>query len=322
MRQTFGLSRRTFLGTGAAVLGACASPTPMRSTLTELEIYSAGQGSAFLPYAQSLSQALTAAGLPTKALESTGSIDNLRKVNAEVQRLGTVFMGTAYEAVTGTGAWTQGQKLGKVRALFPMYETSFQVAALRSAGIANMAQMQGKRVGVGPAGGPAESFFKGLLEGRGWQVAIVNGSPAQLAADLQTGRIDALWQGASVPIPALKQVADAVDTEVFGLSDAELNAMLQRFPFLARNIVPVGTYKGQLQALQSVAGWNFVVCNQDLGEADAYWITKAALERSAAPGADKRLSSTRSEFASTNAVLPFHPGAARYLRELGVKLAV
>jgi uncharacterized protein len=322
MLHKFGLSRRTFLGAGAVALGACASPPAARPSLTEMGIYSAGQGSAFLPYAQSLSKALTAAGLPTTALESTGSIDNLRKVNNEVQRLGTVFMGTAYEAVTGTGAWTQGQKLGKVRALFPMYETSFQVAALRSAGIANMVQMQGKRVGVGPAGGPAESFFKGLLEVRGWQVAIVNGSPAQLATDLQAGRVDALWQGASVPIPALKQVADAVDTVVFGLSEAELSAMLQRFPFLARTKVPADTYKGQSQALQSVAGWNFVVCNQELSEADAYWITKAALERSAALGADRLLSSTRSEFASTNAVLPFHPGAARYFRELGVKLAV
>jgi uncharacterized protein len=322
MQHAFGLSRRTFLGAGAVVLGACAGPPTTRPTLTELGIYSAGQGSAFLPYAQSLSQALSAAGLPTKALESTGSIDNLRKVNTEVQRLGTVFMGTAYEAVTGTGAWTQGQKLDKVRALFPMYETSFQIAALRSAGIVNIAQLQDKRVGVGPAGGPAESFFKGLLEVRGVQVRIANGSPAQLATDLLAGRIDALWQGASVPIPALKQVADTVDTVVFGLNDAELNAMLQRFAFLARTNLPVRTYRGQAQALQSVAGWNFVVCHQDLSDADAYWVTKTALERSAVPEADKLLSSTRAEFAATNAVLPFHPAAARYLRERGVKLAV
>jgi uncharacterized protein len=322
MLQRFGLSRRTFIGTSAAALGACASPPTARPSLTALGIYSAGQGSAFLPYAQSLSKALSAAGLLTNALESTGSIDSLRKVNTEAQHLGTVFMGTAYEAVTGTGAWTQGQKLGNVRALFPMYETSFQVAALRSAGIANMAQMQGKRVGVGPAGGPAESFFKGLLEVRGWQVTVVNGSPAQLATDLHAGRIDALWLGASVPIPALKQVADATDAVVFGLSEAELGAMLQRFPFLARTHLPPGIYKGQSQALQSVASWNFVVCHQDLSEADAYWITKAALEHSAARGADRLLSSTRSEFASTNAVLPFHPGAARYLRGQGVKLVV
>ncbi len=316
------LTRRHFVQCSAIVMAGCANTATLRPQLTELGIYSAGQGSAFLPYAQALSKELTAAGLATSALQSTGSIDNLRKVEAEPQRLATVFMGTAYEAITGTVEWTQGQKLRNVRALFPMYETSFQVIALRDAGISSFAQLQGKRVGVGPAGGPAESFFKGLAQARNLQVNTVNGSPSQLATELQAGRIDALWQGASVPIPALKQVADATDSVVFGLNDAELTAMLTRFPFLARTSVPANSYKGQSQILQSVAGWNFVVCHANLSDADAYWITKTALERSAAPGADALLASTRVNFASTNAVLPFHPGAARYLRERGAKLAI
>ncbi len=315
------LTRRSF-ATGAALgLLGCAGSPGAPPSLRELGIYSAGQGSAFLPYAQALAKELSAAGVPTSALVSTGSIENMRKVDAEPQNLATVFLGTAYEGLTGNAPWTQSQKLRNVRALFPMYETSFQIAALRSAGIVSLSQLQGKRVGVGPAGGPAESFFKGLVQARNLQPSLVNGSPAQMSSDLLAGRIDALWQGASVPIPALKQVADAVDTVVFGLSDAELATMLQSYPFLSRASVPANSYQGQSQALQSVAGWNFVVCHAALGDADAYWITRAALERSAAQGADRLLASTRAEFAVNNTVVPFHPGAARYLRERGIRLA-
>jgi uncharacterized protein len=326
MNDSFALNRRSFVYAGAASLVSCAStpsPSPLaKPSLAELGIYSAGSGSAFLPYAQALGAALNAAGLPTIALNSTGSIENLRKVNTEPGRLGTVFMGTAYEAITGTGEWTLGQKLTNVRALFPMYETSFQLAALRSTGIASLAQLSNQRVGVGPAGGPAESFFKGLLQVRNLQCTLINGSPAQLSADLLSGKIDALWQGASLPIPALKQAADAADVVVFGLSTQEQTAMLERFTFLARTTVPANSYRGQTQALLSVAGWNFVVCHAALGDADAYWITKTALERSAAAQADKLLASTRAEFAATNSVLAFHPGAVRYLRERGVALLV
>ena len=56
------------------------------------------------------------------------------------------------------------------------------------------------------------------------------GTAAALAADLQAGRIDALWQRAALPIPAIKQVADAVDAVVFGLTDAELSVVMQTIP--------------------------------------------------------------------------------------------
>lgn len=312
------LNRRLIMLASAALLAACTTAPP-RPTLAEVGIYSAGQGSAFLPYAQGLAAYLGTHGLKAQALESTGSIENLRKVDAEFQRLGTAFLGTAYEAVTGTGSWTQGQQHANVRALFPMYETSFQVVALRSSGLANLRSLEGKRVGVGPAGGPAESFFKGLAEATGLKAQVVTGTPAALAADLQAGRIDALWQGAALPIPAIKQVADASDAVVFGLADGELAAMLQRFPFLSPASVAPDTYRGQGASLKSVAAWNFVVAHKDLPEADAYWITRTVLSAKDPKAIHASAGPTRTANAPNNTVVPFHPGASRFYREQGLQ---
>jgi uncharacterized protein len=318
-------SRRQFVFTAAsgsslALLG-CAS-APAKPSLSELGIYAAGAGSAFLPYAEGLAAYLTAQGLKSQALTSAGSIENIRKIDAEPNKLGTVFLGTAFEAYTGTGAWTQGQKFSDLRALFPMYETSFQVAALRSSGISSISALSGKRVGVGPAGGPAESFFKGLLEAIGLQVQLVNGTPAALAADLLAGKIDALWQGASLPIPALKQVADAADAVVFGLSEAEMASMLKRFAFLSAATVPANTYRGQSAALRSVAAWNFVMAHKNLPAADAYWITKTALSAQPPERIHASAALTRASQASNNTVIPFHPGALRFYDESSVRLLI
>jgi uncharacterized protein len=311
-------SRRQFICTAAsgsslALLGCSNAPT--KPTLGELGVYAAGAGSAFLPYAEALAAYLSSQGLKSQALTSAGSIENIRKIEAEPNKLGTVFLGTAFEAYTGTGAWTQGQKFINLRALFPMYETSFQVAALRSSGVGSIGALAGKRVGVGPAGGPAENFFKGLLETIGLQAQLVNGTPAALAADLLAGKIDALWQGASLPIPALKQVADTADAVVFGLSEAELAGMRKRFPFLSAATIAANTYRGQSSALRSVAAWNFVMAHQDLPQADAYWITKTALSAQALERMHASAALTRATHASNNAVIPFHPGALRFYKE-------
>jgi uncharacterized protein len=314
------LLRRHFALAGANLLLLGCASTPTRPSLTELGIYSAGAGSAFLPYAQGLASYLNQQGMKAQALTSAGSIENIRKIDAEPQKLGTVFLGTAYEAITGTGTWTQGQKFSNLRALFPMYETSFQVAALRTSGIASISALATKRVGVGPAGGPAESFFKGLVDSMGLQVEIVNGTPAALANDLLAGKIDALWQGASLPIPALKQVADSAVAVVFGLSEAELAAMLKRFPFLSSASIAANTYRGQSTALRSVAAWNFIMAHKDLPLADAFWLTQTALTGQAPQLIHSSSALTRATHASNNSVIPFHPGALRYYKEAGVRL--
>ncbi|MBI2772648.1 MAG: TAXI family TRAP transporter solute-binding subunit [Burkholderiales bacterium] len=311
------IRRLALFAVTSLVLAACASP-PTPPTLAEAGIYSAGQGSAFLPYAQGIARHLTASGLKAQALESGGSIENLKKVDAEPQRLGTAFLGTAYEAVSGTGAWTAGKKHANVRALFPMYETSFQVVTLRSSGLASLRQLAGKKVGVGPAGGPAESFFKGLAEATGLQVQTVAGTPAALAEDLKAGRIDALWQGAALPIPAIKEVADNSDAVVFGLADDELAAMLKRFPFLSPATVAANTYRGQGAPLKSVAAWNFIVAHKDLPDADAYWITRTVLSVADPKTLHASAGPTRAANAPNNTVVPFHPGALRYYREQGI----
>lgn len=311
-------NRRLILAASAAALLAACTTSPPKPSLTDVGIYAAGPGSAFLPYAQGLAAYLSANGLKAQALESKGSIENLGQVEAEPHRLGMAFLGTAFEAVNGSAPWTQGKKHSNVRALFPMYETSFQIVALRARGVASLGALAGKRVGVGPAGGPAESFFKGLAEATGLQVQIVTGTPAALAADLQAGRIDALWQGAALPIPAIKQVADATDAVVFGLSDGELAAMLRRFPFLSPASVAPNTYRGQTGMLKSVAAWNFVMAHKDLSEADAYWITRTVLQATDPKTIHASAGPTRAANAPNNTVVPFHPGALRFYREQGV----
>jgi TRAP transporter TAXI family solute receptor len=301
-------------------LAALVHTPVLAQTTARVTLMTAGDGSAFMPYGQGIAAYLAPKGIGIEVKKSAGSNENLSAVDASATTIGTAFMGSAYDAVNGTG-WADGHKHENLRALFPMYETSFQVAALRKSAIRSLADLDGKKVGVGPAKGPAEVFFRAAAEIAHINPVIVNGDPAVLARRVTAGGIDALWQGAVVPIPSLGEVADQADAVVFGLSDAEATAMLRKFPQLSATTVPAGTYKGQTAEINSVSAWNFVVANKDLPIDTAYAVTKAVLS-AADPKSEiyPTAAGTLAANAVKNRIMPFHPGALRFYAEAGIKL--
>ena len=299
---------------------AAAIAAPAVAQNAPVVFMTAGDGSAFLPYGQGVAAYLAKKDIRIEIKKSGGSNDNLIAVDASPMTVGTAFMASAYEAINGTG-FAAGHRHENVRALFPMYETSFQVAALRNSGLRSLADLDGKKVGVGPAKGPAEGFFRAAAEVAHIKPIIVNGDPAALSRQVLNGEIDALWQGAVVPIPSLIAVADQADAIVFGLSDPEVAAVLAKLPALSPTTIPPGTYRGQTAEIKSFSAWNFVVANKDLPDEVAYAITKAVLS-AADPKSEiyPTATATRAANAATNRIMPFHPGALRFYRESGVAL--
>jgi uncharacterized protein len=318
-RRTTPMLHRRNLLTGSAATTAMLS-MPARAQAPALEFLTAGPGSGFLPYGEGVARIVNATGaVALQIVQTKGSIENLSAVEAAPNRIGTAFIGSAYEAMNGIGPFA-GKKHGNLRAIAPMYETSFQTAAKTSKGIRKVSDLAGKTVGVGPAGGPAEAFFKGLVEVTGLtNVTIANGTSAELEAAYLADRIDAFWQGASIPIPAIVRMANAAESVIFGLTDAEVEAMLKRFPYLAVGEVAANAYKGQPQAIRSVAAWNVIIAHAGLSDDAAYALTKAILGSDGIAAATNGAgASTMAANATKNRVVPWHLGALRYLREKGI----
>lgn len=308
-----------------ALIGAIASASLTQSMACaqaqRLSFMTAGQGSAFLPYGQGVVKVLAAAGIDQVEIrESKGSNENLSAVNASPAVIGTAFLGSAQDALQGTG-FAAGTRHDNVRALFPMYETAFMAAALASRRLTSISMLDGKRVGCGPANGPAEGYFRAVMEIAGITATIVGGTPAGQIKQLLDGEIDAFWQGASVPIPSLVSVASAADCIVFGLSAAEAAGMRKKYAFMTDAAYAAGTYRGQTATIETVAAWNVVVAHKDLEEDLAYRLTKAVVTaKDLAAFAGVAANSTKAENAPKNTVVPYHPGARRALAELGVQV--
>lgn len=289
-----------------------------------LSLGTGAKGGTFYEYGPGLAEMVAERGGPAVApLTTGGSNENLKLLEAGQLDLGLIALGPAWEAWNAAEPWVGAGKMRKIRALLPMYETPFHIAALKESGIASLRQLAGRRVGAGPAKGPAENIFRGLLEATAIRVEIVSGSPSDLAAMVADRRIDAFFFGGGLPVTAFEEIARAAPMTVFGLDESEAAAHRRRFPYLAPATVPAGTYKGQDRPIATVALWNFVLARADLPDDAAYALVESVLGD---PARAARIHPAASATLARNAVaddfLPFHPGALRWYREAGVTLAV
>jgi len=310
---------RRGLMAGLATLASVSNSGRAWAQSPALSLATAGAGSAFLPYGQGIAQVLAKSGIAIAIRESKGSNENLDLVDASPGMMGATFLGSALDALAGTG-FAAGRKHANVRALFPMYETAFMAAALASRGLSTVKSLDGRKVGCGPAAGPAEDYFRAVAAIAGIKPTIVSGTPADQTRLLLAGEIDAFWQGAFVPIPSLVAATSGADCMVFGLDDAEIAGMKKRFAFMADAAYPASAYRGQKAGLKTVAAWNVVIAHKDLDEKTAYAITKAVMTAPDLSAASPVAASTKPANATKNTVVPYHPGAVRALAELGVKV--
>jgi uncharacterized protein len=145
----------------AAALALCAAPARAAEPdwPDELRIGTASPGGTYYVYGEAMAKILTRAlDLPVERLATDGP-KNIELMEAGEAKLGFVTIGVALQAWNGTGVWAGKKPARSMRAIFPMYDTPFQCLVLQESGIRSVAEMSGKHVGVGPAGGTAAAYF-------------------------------------------------------------------------------------------------------------------------------------------------------------------
>jgi TRAP transporter TAXI family solute receptor len=146
----------------AAALAFCATPARAAEPdwPDQLRIGTASPGGTYYVYGGALAKILTRTlDLPVERLATEGPVQNIELMEAGEVKLGFVTIGVALQAWNGTGIWAGKKPARSMRVIFPMYDTPFQLLVLQDSGIRSVSEMSGKRVGVGPRGGTAATYF-------------------------------------------------------------------------------------------------------------------------------------------------------------------
>src|SRR5262249_62150373 len=120
----------------------------------------ASPGGTYYVYGAGFAQILTRElGLPVAMRPTEGPAENIELLESGEAKLGFVTVGVALQAWNATGAWTGKKPARSFRAIFPMYDTPFQFMALQDSSIRSLADLAGKRIGIGPRGATSAADF-------------------------------------------------------------------------------------------------------------------------------------------------------------------
>jgi TRAP transporter TAXI family solute receptor len=142
-----------------------------------------------------------------------------------------------------------------------------------------------------------------------------------LGDQLRSHQLDAMMAAIGAPSPVIAEL-DASQPVVFiELTPNEIDTVHKAIPELGATVMPAGTYPSQTEDYKTIGYFNFAVAHKDLPDDLVYAIVKAFF---ASHERMIKVSSSARESVAENAklitVVPFHPGAARYYREIGVEL--
>jgi TRAP transporter TAXI family solute receptor len=186
--------------------------------------------------------------------------------------------------------------------------------------------LKGKPIAFGAAGSGLVVLARYVLDGLGLDTerdfqAIYLERAGDGPAMVLDGRVAALW-GAGSGWPGFIAVARSPEKARFiAPTGDEVARITAKHPFLKPMAVPAGSYPGVDAPLPSVGSWSFIVTRPDLDDALAFRLARALHSAEGVLG-QKLAQARETTAANTVAAVArpdmLHPGAFRYLREVGL----
>ncbi len=255
--------------------------------------------------------------------QATGaSAENLRLINKGEAEYAIVQNDVMDYAYNGTDLFA-GEKLANIMTIGTLYPEVVQIAVSKDSGIKSVADFKGKRISVGDAGSGVEFNAKQIMEGYGLtfdDIKKSNLSFKESAEGIQNGTLDGCFVTAGVPNAALQELAFTAGLTLVPVDGEAAKKICEKYGYYTQTTIPGGTYKGTDDDTPALAIKATLAVNSKLDEQTVYEMTKALFENlnelATAHAKGKEVSA---KAAVTGVSVPFHPGAKKYFKEIGLE---
>ena len=314
------LSRRILLAAGALALAATTAQAQQF-----FRIGTGGTAGTYFPVGGMVANTVSQPGkIAATAQASAGSVANVNAVASGQLESGFSQADVATWAHTGTGVWEGRPAVTGLRLIANLYPESVHIVARKGAGIRTVADLKGKRVALDEPGSGTLINARAILAAYGLKDADLKPEyikPNQAGDKLKDGSLDAFFFTGGWPAGAISELASSgAGIELVPIEGAQADAIRRASSFFAPDTIPADTYKG-VGAVRTLAVGAQWVTSDKVDANLVYEIVKAlfsdAGQKAMGAGHAKGKFITK-ENAVQGAGIPFHPGAARYYREVGV----
>jgi len=286
-------------------------------------IGTASPGGPYLAYGKGLARLLSRElGQEVTAESTQGPAQNITLLEKKQMMLAFTTMGVALQAWNGAD-WTKGERYRSMRVIFPMYDTAFQFVAVKRLGLHWLEDFAGLRIGAGPRAGTGGTYVPEILNALGIKASVRFGAMESMGAQLTAGDLDGVVFATGFPVPVLTTLIAAHPVDFVRPSPDQIAIIRQKLPEISQSLVPAQTYPTQERDYRTIGLYNFAVAHKDLPNDLVYKIVKAVFDNhDELVKAQSSAKETVPANIGRDAVLPLHPGAERYYREVGIPIPV
>lgn len=248
-----------------------------------------------------------------------GGAENIIRVAKKEVVFGMTMSDNAFFA--DKGAREYRKKYPEIRAIMGGHDNPMKLIVRTDSGINSVADLKGKKVGMGYPGSAQAITTADLMESMGlrpdqdfkaqWL------TPKEVAEALQDGTIDAGFIYIADPTGLIIELASRTPIKFIPL---DLGKALAGKPYWYKTKVPGGTYKGIDEDYVTQGANVILITHKDTDPDLVYQVTKALFEHVDEVGETHPAGKEWNlQNATRGVTIPFHPGAERYLKEKGVR---
>ncbi|MFC0471315.1 TAXI family TRAP transporter solute-binding subunit [Halalkalibacter kiskunsagensis] len=280
-----------------------------------------GTSGVYYPIGGAISNIIeTELGIDSSVQATGASVENVNLLNTGRAELAITMADTVLQAYEGSGAFEGEQPIDSLRGLTALYPNFVQVVTTEASGIKSIAELEGKRVGVGAANSGVELNARMVLEAHGMTYDDVDEdylSYSEAIDQIKNGMIDAAFVTSGVPNATVIDLDTTHKAKILPIEGEAMDYLIENYQFFSSEMIPAGAY-GNEEEIPTAAITNLLLLSNEVSEDAGYEITKALFENlEQIQGSHNAAKDITLETVDVGMSIPFHPGAERYFKEVG-----
>lgn len=294
------------------------------ASAVDLKLMTGPQGGSWYPLGGALAE-LIGKTLPDVNISVLpgGGITNIKAVEEGKVQISLSNLVSAIDAIEGREPFNK--KAEKIRHLIALYPQYFQVVVLEDLGIQTPGDLKGKAIAPGVKGFTGEQMARHFLQVHGLSYQdmskVLHISFTDAISLMKDGHIQAFMPVTALPASSVIDLATARKIRLLGLTEdklAELSAINSGY---VKRIIPKGTYQGVDYDVMTFGTFTHLIVSADLPEDLVYQMTKVLVENITTLGTVVKdiQGATPEDAAMDPGGVPYHSGALKYFKEIGVK---
>jgi len=259
-------------------------------------------------------------GLVAIAVSTNASVANVNAIHAGQLDAGLAGAQSVVQGYKGEGKFA-GDAKTNIRVIANLYPEDMHLVLAKGTSLNSLKDLAGMRVGVASAGSGTQVSVRMILEHYKIDAKEFELGLGQSTQRLADGQLDAFFYAGGTPFAALIQLGSTKGFELYKFSDDERVAINKIIPYYVESMIPAGVYENVLEDTPTVAVNGQLITSVEQPDDLIYEITKALWSKKTRGLLDKGHSkgkAIRLETALTGVLIPLHPGAAKYYKEVGM----